>query len=285
MPHRHNEEAEEHLDVYHKVHNHGWIALVDYMGNDTRIAEAARQSTSGKSKGEEKDRELLMYMFENHHTSPFEMVETVWHVRMPIFVMRQWVRHRTSSLNEYSGRYSKMKPEFYVPELTRAIESAQDESNHQGSQGGMKWGAATWLCKSLVENQAKDWRCYESYLDTGFSRELSRINLPLSTYTTIMWKMDLHNLFHFLALRMHPHAQYEIRAYADIMWRVVKDIAPIACEAFEQWVLKARTLSMTQVAAMKEVNSFITGLHTGGILSEDSKELDELIELIKRTKL
>ena len=245
MSHRHNEAAEQHLDQYHKVHNHGFIALVDYMGNDERIVEAARQSTTGKSAGEAKDVALLNYMFENGHTSPFEMVETVWHVKMPIFVARQWVRHRTASLNEYSGRYSKMKPEFYIPTDARGIASGAQTVNIQGSGTSVDEESVYWLQGAFAEDQGIVWDSYEEALDRGFAKEMSRINLPLSTYTTWMWKMDLHNLFHFMRLRMHPHAQWEIQAYAEVMWPIIQSIAPIACEAFEEFVLEAKKLSRT----------------------------------------
>jgi len=255
--HRHNQAAEGWLDEKIPVFNHGYITLVDYMGNDARIAEAARQSTTGKTKGEKEDRTLIRYMLDcSHppHTSPFEMVETVWKVRMPIFVARQWVRHRTASLNEYSGRYSVMPDEAYVPGTERLREGAQNTVNRQGSAASeLDDEAVRRAQQQFGDEQRAAFDNYHDYLN-GFelSKELARINLPLSTYTTWMWKIDLHNLMHFLWLRLDGHAQYEIRKYAGVIWEIVQDIAPMACEAFRDFKLEAKVLSRIQREALLE---------------------------------
>jgi len=253
--HRHSESGERLLDIEYSVGEHGYVSLIDYMGNDDRIVEAARQSTTGDVKDPETDRALIRYMLDcSHrpHTSPFEMVETVWKVRMPIFVARQWVRHRTASLNEYSGRYSVMPEEAFIPTIDRLRRGGQNTVNKQGS-APINVDAEEfleYLQDEMITCQEELFEHYKGNLDGGLSKELARINLPISLYTTWMWKIDLHNLFHFLWLRTDGDAQEEIRVYADIMERTVASIVPVAYEAWVDFKKEAITLSRIQREAL-----------------------------------
>lgn len=213
----------------------GYVALMDVMGNDQRIVDAARVSY-GTQKARRTDAALIEYLLENGHTSPFEMVETLWIVKMPIFVARQWVRHRTASINEISGRYTKLPEEAYMPEEDDLM--LQDKVNRQGR--GTNAVNEPWEHLRLMDDQQREaFKTYNLHLDSGLANELSRINLPLSTYTQWYWKMDLHNLFHFLRLRMDPHAQKEIRVYAEAMYSMLKPKLPLAFAAFDAHVLNA----------------------------------------------
>lgn len=264
--HRHSVGGEMHLDVVYPMLDYGHVSLTDYMGNDTRIAEAARQSTTGDTKGDKADRGLIRYMLDcSHrpHTSPFEMVETTWKIRMPIVVARQWVRHRTASLNEYSGRYSIMPDEAYTPSAERLItEGAQDTVFKQGSvPAPFDDNEAGLIREEYDEVQEAAFKQYHQFLD-GYkmSKELSRMNLPLGTYTTWMWKIDLHNLMHFLWLRLDGHAMWEIRQYANQMWEIVRDAWPMAAEAFYDYKLAAKTLSRMQIADIVELAQYVSSV-------------------------
>ena len=255
--HRHSEGAEAHIDKFYPILDYGHIALTDYMGNDIRIAEAARQSTTGDTKGPEQDRKLIRYMLDcSHrpHTSPFEMVETIWKIKMPIVVARQWVRHRTASLNEYSGRYSVMPDEAYLPSAERLKHGAQNTVNKQGSVASELSDEEILQIQSQMGwDQAEEFEHYHDYLDAfEMSKELSRMNLPLGTYTTWMWKIDLHNLMHFLWLRLDGHAMWEIRQYAEKMWEIVQDGWPMAAEAFYDFKLHAKTISRMQIKELMD---------------------------------
>ena len=208
------EAAEKILDKEYKVLDHGFVRLVDYMGSDDRIVQSARVSYGEGTKTYRQDKGLINYLLRNDHTSPFEQVVFTFHVKMPIFVARQWVRHRTGRMNEISGRYSVMKDE-----------------------------------------QERIFNNYHELLDMGIAREISRIDLPLSLYTEFYWQMDLHNLFHFLALRLDGHAQYEIREYARTMFEIVKIVCPIAAEAFENHKLNGVSLSGREKEAVKKILS------------------------------
>ncbi len=229
-------EAEAILDEAFPVLDKGFVRLVDYMGSDDRIVQSARVSYGKGTKTVRQDRGLINYLMRNRHTSPFEQVILTFHTKMPVFVARQWVRHRTARLNEISGRYSVMEDEFYVPKPEDI--SGQAVDNKQGRDGEpLASDLAEYVQAQLVEGQRASYESYEALLETGLARELARINLPISLYTQWYWQVDLHNLFHFLELRLDTHAQYEIRAYAEVMLDMAEKVAPIATEAFREHVL------------------------------------------------
>lgn len=231
-----------------KVLNHGFVRLVDHMGDDTSIVQAARVSYGVGTKTTNDDAGLIRYLLRHKHTTPFEMVEFKFHMRMPIFVARQWIRHRTASVNEYSGRYSEMPELFYVPEASAL--KKQSQTNKQGGDDEIIEDTQASI-DMFSKGQSKSYYEYEAHLQTGLSRELARINLPLSIYTEWYWKIDLHNLFHFLKLRLDTHAQYEIRVFAQAMADYIKPIVPIAWQAFEDYSLHAMHLSRLEIVALQ----------------------------------
>lgn len=218
------------------VLDHGFVYLVDYMGGDDRIVQAARVSYGAGTKTKREDDALINYLLKNKHTSPFEQVVLTFHCKMPIFVARQWVRHRTARLNEVSGRYSVLKPEYYTPDVWRG----QGKKNKQGSTG-----VAEYNPRSDPSEDAA-FREYNYRLESGVARELARTCLPVSTYTEWYWQIDLHNLFHFLRLRLDDHAQLEIRVYGEAMAKIAKVVAPVAYAAFEEHILHSVTISRTE---------------------------------------
>jgi thymidylate synthase (FAD) len=227
--------AEEILDREFPVLDHGFVRLVDYMGGDQRIVQAARVSYGAGTKSYRQDKGLISYLLRNEHTSPFEQVVLTFHTKMPIFVARQWVRHRTARLNEISGRYSVMKDEFYLPEGNAIAPQAAD--NKQGREAdGFDETARRAVREAMAHQQRAAYDGYERLLDHDLARELARINLPLSMYTEWYWQIDLHNLFHFLRLRMDAHAQYEIRVYAEAIFEIAQKVCPLAVEAFDEHV-------------------------------------------------
>lgn len=241
--------AEALLDQEIRVLDKGFVRLVDYLGGDQRIVQAARVSYGAGTKSYRQDRGLIHYLMKNEHTSPFEQVVLTFHAKMPIFVARQWVRHRTARLNEVSGRYSIMKDDFYVPEAGSL--KVQSDSNKQArGDETLPPEVAERVLTELQEDQATLYRHYLGMIDGGLAREVARTNLPLSLYTEWYWQMDLHNLLRFLRLRMHPHAQYEIREYANAMAACARAVAPIAFEAFEEHVLGGVQLSRAECAEM-----------------------------------
>ncbi|MEN6627232.1 MAG: FAD-dependent thymidylate synthase [Candidatus Sumerlaeia bacterium] len=245
-------EAEALLDQEIKVLDHGFVRLVDYMGGDQRIVQAARVSYGEGTKTHREDRGLIHYLMRHGHTSPFEQVILTFHAKMPIFVARQWVRHRTARLNEISGRYSVMKDEFYVPEPDQV--RMQSQTNRQGrAESAVTPDLAREVTETMVHDQAHIYRNYETMISSGIAREVARINLPLSLYTEWYWQIDLHNLFHFIRLRLDEHAQYEIRVYAEAMGRCAKAVAPAAWEAFEEYVMCGASLSKTELAAVRDM--------------------------------
>jgi len=242
------EAAEALLDQTLPVLDKGFVRLVDYMGGDERIVQAARVSYGSGTKSYRQDRGLIHYLIRNWHTSPFEQVQLTFHTKMPIFVARQWVRHRTARLNEISGRYSVMPDEFYVPTPDHVC--VQSDSNKQGRGEVLPLDDAMKLIDAMEAEQKVAYKTYESYLEQGVARELARANLPLSLYTEWYWQIDLHNLFHFLRLRLDPHAQYEIRVFAEAMAMCARAVAPIAYEAFEEHILGSVTFSRGEAQAM-----------------------------------
>ena len=230
----------------------GFVRLVDYMGSDAAIVQAARVSYGAGTKKVSEDRGLIRYLMRHAHTTPFEMVELKFHVKLPIFVARQWIRHRTANVNEYSGRYSVMRDEFYLPEATQI--RPQSINNKQGrSDEALPGAEASDILALLERGQKNAYEDYEALLEKDFARELARINLPVSQYTEWYWKIDLHNLFHFLRLRLDDHAQYEIRVYAEAIAQMTREIVPMAFEAFEDYALNAVRLTNPELQAMKHL--------------------------------
>lgn len=245
-------EAEALLDQEVRVLDKGFVRLVDYLGGDARIVQAARVSYGEGTKTVREDAALIDYLLRQEHTSPFEQVIFTFHVKMPIFVARQWIRHRTARLNEISGRYSVMRDEFYCPRPDEV--RLQSRLNKQGSSDESVPEELRERVIALIQaEQAGTYRSYQALLGEGLARELARLNLPLSLYTEMYWQIDLNNLFHFLRLRMDWHAQYEIRVYGDVMARMVQAVAPLAYAAFEEHVLYGRALSRTELGLVRDL--------------------------------
>jgi thymidylate synthase (FAD) len=250
MAHCFTEEAEKILDQEFRVLDKGFVRLVDYCGSDERIVQAARVSYGGGTKSYRQDADLIDYLLRNKHTSPFEQVGFTFHVKMPIFVARQWIRHRTARVNEISGRYSVMKDDFYVPALKDV--SAQSTDNKQGrSPDSLPAAEGETVRRALEKGQQEAYRDYTALVEGGLAKELARVNLPLSLYTELYWQMDLHNLFHFIELRIHPHAQKEIRDYAKVLLDIAGAVAPRAVESFRRHVLGSVTFSAAEMAELK----------------------------------
>lgn len=276
MPHVVIPSAEELLDQEIKVLDKGFVRLVDYMGGDDRIVQAARVSYGSGTKTVRQDRGLIHYLMKHWHTSPFEQVILTFHCKMPIFVARQWVRHRTARLNEISGRYSIMRDECYVPAPDHV--SYQSESNKQGRAGALPPEEADKIIAAMVAEQTHVYGGYTERIEAGVARELARANLPLSLYTEWYWQIDLHNLFHFLRLRLDPHAQYEIRVYAEAMAKCARAVAPIAYEAFEEHILRSVAFSQAECIALSRMLSGEPVGLEGRTLAEFQAKLDKLHE-------
>jgi thymidylate synthase (FAD) len=241
--------------------DHGLIRVIDYMGDDNAVVQAARVSYGRGTKKVTEDQGLIHYLMRHRHSTPFEMCEIKFHVKMPIFVARQWIRHRTANVNEYSARYSILDREFYIPAPENL--AAQSSVNRQG-RGDVLQGAEAQRVLDLLKRDST--QVYDHYVDMlnenevgepvdasrpGLARELARMNLSLNFYTQWYWKIDLHNFMHFLSLRADPHAQYEIRVYADAMIEVLKRWVPLCYEAFVQHRLGAATLSKNALSVVK----------------------------------
>jgi len=238
------------------IHEHGFIALVDAMPRlvpegqtaDSAIVQSARVSYGQGTKMVSEDRGLVRYLMRHRHSTPFEMVEFKFHIAMPIFIARQWIRHRTANVNEYSARYSIMPDRFYRPDIENVRK--QSKSNRQGGDGAIDAGTAEEFLK-LLEGAEANYAKYLDLTERGVARELARAVLPVSVYTEWYWKCDLHNIFHFLSLRMDPHAQIEIQDYAKAMYELIKPIVPVACEAFEDYRLNAMHLTGLEIDAIR----------------------------------
>ncbi|MGR3485676.1 MAG: FAD-dependent thymidylate synthase [Paracoccaceae bacterium] len=237
------------------VLDHGMVRVIDYMGDDSAICQAARVSYGAGTKTARDDAGLIGYLMRHWHSTPFEMCEIKLHVKLPVFVARQWIRHRTANVNEYSARYSILDREFYVPEPAHL--AAQSSVNNQG-RGAVLEGAEAARALATLRGEAD--RAYDTYASLlsedgqqGLARELARMTLPASIYTQWYWKVDLHNLLHFLRLRADPHAQYEIRAYADAICEVVADWVPATWAAFRDHRLEAATLSGRALAVLRRM--------------------------------
>lgn len=243
--------AEEILDREFKVLDKGFVRLVDYMGGDDRIVQAARVSYGEGTKSYRQDKGLIDYLLRNEHTSPFEQVVLTFHCKMPIFVARQWVRHRTARLNEISGRYSVMKDDFYLPD--GADVALQSADNKQGRDAGaLPRETQERVVAELRAGQEQAYAAYSGFIGQGLARELARVNLPLSLYTEWYWQIDLHNLFHFLRLRLDAHAQKEIRVYAEAMAGIAAKVCPLAMESFDNHLRNGLRFSAREMAVVKE---------------------------------
>lgn len=245
-------EAEAILDVAYKVHEKGFIRLVDYLGGDARIVQSARVSYGEGTKNIREDAGLIDYLLRNEHTSPFEQVVMTFHIKMPIFVARQWIRHRTARVNEISGRYSIMKDEFWLPAPSALARQSKD--NKQGREAEpLPADEAARVIELLERGQRDAYESYKALVDSGLAKELARVNLPLSMYTEWYWQIDLHNLFRFLSLRMDAHAQREIRDYANILFGIARLVCPQACVSFERHTLGGVRLSAEEAKAFRNM--------------------------------
>ncbi|KJV51642.1 thymidylate synthase, flavin-dependent [Orientia tsutsugamushi str. Gilliam] len=272
-----------------KVLDHGFIRVVDYMGDDFSVVQAARVSYGRGTKQLSQDRGLIRYLMRHRHTTPFEMCDIKFHIKLPIFVARQWIRHRTASINEYSARYSILAKEFYLPRNEDI--TPQSKTNKQGRSEEVI--SEQWSMRVLEILKSDAERCYQHYEEmlnedseghivnsenVGIARELARINLPLNYYTEWYWKVNLHNLLHFLSLRGSKHAQYEIRAYAKKMIDIVKLWVPYSFEAFEDYVLHSALISKGGLAVVRKM------IKGEKVSMEDSnlskREWEELMEIV-----
>jgi thymidylate synthase (FAD) len=277
-----------------EVLDHGFVRVVDYMGDDSSIVQAARVSYGKGTKLVNQDRGLINYLMRHWHTTPFEMCEIKFHVKLPMFVARQWIRHRTANVNEYSARYSVLDKEFYIP--NNAQLAPQSASNHQGrAEGESLQGEEAARVLDILKQDSS--RCYDHYQEMmnedsqgnvidedrqGLARELARMNLPINAYTQWYWKVDLHNLMHFLRLRADEHAQYEIRVYADEMCKLVQKWVPLAYEAFEDhrmnnMQLSGRGTNIVKAMVKGEIVSFRS--HADGMSKREWNELMGTLEM------
>ncbi len=245
------------------VLDHGFIRVIDYMGDDAAVVQAARVSYGSGTRKVSEDQGLINYLMRHHHTTPFEMCEIKYHVKLPIFVARQWIRHRTANVNEYSARYSILDNEFYIPAPENL--AAQTTTNRQGREQVLDGAEARRVLDLLRTDAEQAYAGYAELLNEDASgapidptrpslaRELARINLSLGFYTQWYWKTDLHNLMHFLSLRADPHAQYEIRAYAEAMLATLERWVPMTHAAFLEYRMNAATISATGLAVIRRL--------------------------------
>ena len=257
-----------------KVLDKGFVRLVDVMGDDSSIVQAARVSYGKGTKQVNEDRGLIRYLLRHQHTTPLEMVEFKFHLRVPIFVMRQWIRHRTANVNEYSGRYSEIPDLFYVPEENQITK--QSTQNKQGGSDEKIEHSDFWRIR-LQQEQVNSYKAYTECLEGDMRKELARINLPVSAYTEFYWKNDLNNIFKFLYLRLDTHAQYEIRVFAEAMAKLVKEKCPLAYEAFEDYVLNAIKLTAIDLKAIQ----FLQGRES---LMKDEQTEAELVKIFNNKR-
>jgi thymidylate synthase (FAD) len=267
----------------------GHVTLVDVMPRlapngqtaDYAIVQAARVSYGDGTKTVNEDRGLIRYLMRHAHTTPFEMIEFKFKVKVPIFVGRQWARHRMSSTNEYSGRYSIMKDEFYFPTLEDV--HLQSQTNKQGGNQQADSDNAQEFLQKMNDLCDKAYATYEEYLDKGLAREQARMVLPVNNYTEFYWKIDLHNLFHFLALRCDAHAQYEIRVFADAILKLIQPIVPVAVEAWNDYhdhrgALKLTRLEINEIKAMVAKLREFTKVAACPLMSDNKREQAEWVE-------
>ncbi|WP_319826289.1 FAD-dependent thymidylate synthase [Thalassovita sp.] len=275
-----SEGMEKHLYTINPVLDHGFVRVVDYMGDDAAICQAARVSYGKGTKSVQNDEGLIRYLMRHWHSTPFEMCEVKLHVKLPVFVARQWIRHRTANVNEYSARYSILDREFYIPAPEQL--AAQSVVNNQGRGEALTGEEAARVLEILKSDSTRAYDHYESMISEdgqqGLARELARMNLPANIYTQWYWKVDLHNLFHFLRLRADAHAQYEIRVYAEEICKLVADWVPFAYKAFEDYRMGGETLS---AAALDCVRRMLKGeavtQESSGMSAREWRELQEVL--------
>jgi thymidylate synthase (FAD) len=272
------------------VLDHGFVRVIDYMGDDAAIVQAARVSYGKGTKMVNEDKGLINYLMRHRHSTPFEMCEIKFHIKLPIFVARQWIRHRTANVNEYSARYSILDKEFYVPKAEHL--AAQSKTNRQGREDVLEGDQAARVLDLLREDALRAYNHYEQMLNEdkdgqtldpdlpGLARELARMNLPVNFYTQWYWKIDLHNLMHFLSLRADAHAQYEIRAYADVMLEILKKWVPFTYEAFMDYRFGAVSLSSKGLSVVKALlKGQPVDQATSGMSQREWRELHHVLEL------
>jgi len=270
---------EERLYVPTPVLDHGFVRVVDYMGDDAAIVQAARVSYGKGTKKVRQDRGLLRYLLRHRHTTPFEMCELKLHVKLPIFVARQWIRHRTANVNEYSARYSVLDREFYLPRPEDL--ALQSKSNRQGRGQTLSAEQAAEVLHLLRRDAEQTYETYETLMnDHGLARELARMDLPVNYYTQWYWKVDLHNLLHFLSLRLDPHAQLEIRVYAEAIASFVADWVPLTWEAFADYRQGGRFLSKQAIDVVRRrLRGEVVTLDDSGMSGREWRELGEVFDL------
>ena len=271
------EGMEAHLYRAHPVLDHGFIRVIDYMGDDSAIVQAARVSYGAGTKHVQNDEGLIRYLMRHWHSTPFEMCEVKLHVKLPVFVARQWIRHRTANVNEYSARYSILDREFYIPEPGQL--AAQSTVNNQGRGEVLSGEESARVLDMLKRDAATSYDHYEEMLSQdgqqGLARELARMNLPMNIYTQWYWKTDLHNLFHFLRLRADAHAQYEIRVYAEAIAACTRDWVPLAYAAFEDYRMGGVTLSAKAIAVLKRrLAGEVVGQEDSGMSKGEWREFE-----------
>jgi thymidylate synthase (FAD) len=257
---------------YILVHNYGFVGLVDKMGDDASICQAARVSYGQGTKSASDDRSLIRYLLRHQHTTPFEMCEVKFHIKLPIFVMRQLIRHRTANVNEYSGRYSEMVEQFYMPKDSYL--QPQSKTNKQGREGHLSEDHRLQIRSTMLNHFESTYESYKDFITPyegddpaleasmgrqyvpdfpGLTKELARIILPVANYTECYWKMDLHNLLRFLRLRLDPHAQREIVDFAEAIYKLIQPLYPMACEAFEDYMRQAKTFSRMEINLLRHM--------------------------------
>jgi thymidylate synthase (FAD) len=271
---------EAHLYRAYPILDHGFIRVIDYMGDDAAIVQAARVSYGAGTKHVQNDEGLIRYLMRHWHSTPFEMCEIKLHVKLPVFVARQWIRHRTANVNEYSARYSILDREFYIPEASQL--AAQSTVNNQGRGEVLTGDEAARVLDMLKRDANTAYDHYEAMLSQdgqqGLARELARMNLPANIYTQWYWKVDLHNLFHFLRLRADPHAQYEIRVYAEAIAACVKDWLPLAFAAFEDYRMGGVTLSSKAIDCVKRLlKGEVVTQETSGMSKGEWREFEGVL--------
>ncbi len=257
------------------IHQLGFVKLLDVMGDDEEVENSARISYGEGTRKVNQTRNLIRYLMRHKHTSPFEMCEVKFHLKLPIFIMRQLVRHRTANLNEYSGRYSVMSDEFYLPEGDYLAK--QSTTNSQGRGEVLEQQGLLQFEFNRIYDGAS--MAYQVLLEHDLSREVARAVLPVANYTECIWKIDLHNFFHFVKLRSDSHAQREIRDYADAMYELVKPNFPLCCEAFEDYVQGATTFSKQEMEIIKEK---LDGSWTMSDYNLSERESKEFLEKLKQ---
>ena len=273
---------EEKLFTINPVLDHGFIRVIDYMGDDSAIVQAARVSYGSGTKKSQDDNSLIRYLMRHWHSTPFEMCEIKFHIKLPVFVARQWIRHRTANVNEYSARYSILEKEFYIPEEENL--ASQSSTNNQGRGETLSSSESQKVLEILKLDSDRSYRNYESLLSSdgkpGLARELARMNLPTNIYTQWYWKTDLHNLFNFLRLRADSHAQYEIRVYAEVICDLVRAWVPNAYGAFVDYRLNSLNLSRQAVECLKrKLSGDAVNFEDSGMSKREWEEFTKCFEM------